>query len=65
MPIPIRVAREPGRNARCPCGSGRKYKQCHLLRERIDFAARKLARELSEKLMATGPGRAVGCDLNL
>ncbi len=21
---------EPGRNAPCPCGSGRKYKQCHL-----------------------------------
>jgi preprotein translocase subunit SecA len=22
----------PGRNARCPCGSGRKYKNCHLVR---------------------------------
>jgi hypothetical protein len=23
-----------GRNAPCPCGSGRKYKQCHALEER-------------------------------
>jgi uncharacterized protein len=25
---PARVARKPGRNASCPCGSGRKYKRC-------------------------------------
>jgi uncharacterized protein len=25
---PARAAREPGRNAPCPCGSGRKYKNC-------------------------------------
>ena len=24
------VTREPGRNGPCPCGSGRKYKRCHL-----------------------------------
>jgi preprotein translocase subunit SecA len=26
---PIRVAKTPGRNDPCPCGSGKKYKQCH------------------------------------
>jgi hypothetical protein len=24
------VAANPGRNDPCPCGSGKKYKQCHL-----------------------------------
>jgi SWIM/SEC-C metal-binding protein len=24
----LRTSREPGRNAPCPCGSGRKYKDC-------------------------------------
>jgi preprotein translocase subunit SecA len=27
-PQPIRVARRVGRNAPCPCGSGKKFKQC-------------------------------------
>lgn len=26
--VPVRVEKMPGRNAKCPCGSGRKYKQC-------------------------------------
>jgi preprotein translocase subunit SecA len=26
---PVRVEQEPGRNDPCPCGSGKKYKQCH------------------------------------
>ncbi len=26
---PIRVEKVPGRNDPCPCGSGKKYKQCH------------------------------------
>jgi preprotein translocase subunit SecA len=26
---PIRVEKTPGRNDPCPCGSGKKYKQCH------------------------------------
>ena len=26
---PVRPAVKVGRNAPCPCGSGRKYKQCH------------------------------------
>lgn len=25
---PIRVDEKPGRNDPCPCGSGKKYKQC-------------------------------------
>jgi len=26
---PIRVEKKIGRNDPCPCGSGKKYKQCH------------------------------------
>jgi preprotein translocase subunit SecA len=26
---PVRVEKTPGRNDPCPCGSGKKYKQCH------------------------------------
>ncbi len=26
---PVRVEKVPGRNEPCPCGSGKKYKQCH------------------------------------
>jgi preprotein translocase subunit SecA len=26
---PVRVAKTPGRNEPCPCGSGKKYKLCH------------------------------------
>ncbi|MCL4133771.1 UNVERIFIED_CONTAM: hypothetical protein GTU68_034141 [Idotea baltica] len=28
-PAPVRVAKKVGRNEPCPCGSGKKYKQCH------------------------------------
>jgi len=28
-PQPIRVGEKIGRNDPCPCGSGKKYKQCH------------------------------------
>jgi preprotein translocase subunit SecA len=27
--VPVRVDKEPGRNDACPCGSGKKYKNCH------------------------------------
>ena len=27
--VPVTAAKAPGRNAPCPCGSGRKYKKCH------------------------------------
>jgi len=26
---PVRVEKKVGRNEPCPCGSGKKYKQCH------------------------------------
>jgi len=26
---PVRVEKKVGRNEKCPCGSGKKYKQCH------------------------------------
>jgi uncharacterized protein YecA (UPF0149 family) len=28
MPAPLRRHADVGRNDPCPCGSGRKYKQC-------------------------------------
>ena len=28
-PVPVSSAKGPGRNAPCPCGSGKKYKRCH------------------------------------
>lgn len=28
-PAPVKVERAPGRNEPCPCGSGKKYKNCH------------------------------------
>ena len=28
-PIPFRAEKRPGRNDPCPCGSGKKYKNCH------------------------------------
>jgi preprotein translocase subunit SecA len=27
--MPVTVEKLPGRNEPCPCGSGKKYKQCH------------------------------------
>ncbi|MGH9267394.1 MAG: SEC-C metal-binding domain-containing protein, partial [Acidimicrobiales bacterium] len=32
--------RRPGRNDRCPCGSGRKYKHCHLGKEELALPER-------------------------
>ena len=28
-PQPVRAEKKVGRNDKCPCGSGKKYKQCH------------------------------------
>jgi preprotein translocase subunit SecA len=28
-PEPVKVGRKVGRNELCPCGSGKKYKNCH------------------------------------
>jgi len=37
-----------GRNEPCPCGSGRKYKQCHL-KEREQFFCEKMKEFNSKK----------------
>jgi len=59
---------KPGRNDPCPCGSGRKYKHCHLQSDQApepdELAWRRIRRAiegLSERLLATaashfGPG---------
>jgi uncharacterized protein YchJ len=31
FPQPFRKGSEIGRNEKCPCGSGLKYKRCHLI----------------------------------
>lgn len=40
------ASKTPGRNAPCPCGSGRKYKQCCL--EKDEAALRKAKEEAAE-----------------
>ena len=34
-PTPIRVTKTPGRNDACWCGSGKKYKSCHMKSDRM------------------------------
>jgi hypothetical protein len=47
-PMPQRHAESPGRNAPCPCGSGRKYKHCcGALRGRSDWQRRSEDRAAS------------------
>ena len=41
-----RPAQPPGRNQPCWCGSGRKYKQCHLAADQ-ELSARRRALEQS------------------
>jgi uncharacterized protein YchJ len=36
--VPTTMAK-PGRNERCPCGSGKKYKQCCLPKDEADERA--------------------------
>jgi len=43
----------PGRNDRCPCGSGRKYKQCCLGRD--EAAAREARARQAEAEAAAAP----------
>lgn len=40
-----------GRNESCPCGSGRKYKQCCLAKESQDRVGQRLVREMEAALM--------------
>src|SRR4051794_15763362 len=41
-----------GRNDPCPCGSGRKYKRCHLDRDR---AQERVTAELGERMLHDFP----------
>jgi preprotein translocase subunit SecA len=36
VPMPVRVQKTLGRNALCHCGSGKKYKHCHMKLDRRD-----------------------------
>jgi hypothetical protein len=48
-PIPATARSKTPRNAPCPCGSGRKYKKCHLAEEEArEAAARGNGREAEE-----------------
>jgi hypothetical protein len=47
---PIRFLKEPSRNDMCPCGSGKKFKQCHIGNfEELVEQARAKFNELVEK----------------
>ncbi len=47
----------PGRNEPCPCGSGRKYKQCCLPKdEALDAAARKVKAEIAAAIEMPAEG---------
>ena len=47
--IPLNMPKEPGRNEQCWCGSGQKYKKCHLNRaSEKDLPFEALAREMQE-----------------
>jgi hypothetical protein len=57
----------PGRNEPCWCGSGKKYKQCHLRKDSEDrreaaYAAQaaKMAARNAGKNVVTGGGKAGG-----
>ncbi|MFH1603603.1 MAG: SEC-C metal-binding domain-containing protein [Pseudomonadota bacterium] len=47
-PTALQMKRKPqrvGRNEPCPCGSGKKFKRCCLLRKPMKLAAESEARE--------------------
>lgn len=50
-PDPVRARLRTPRNALCPCGSGKKYKKCHLAEDevRVNGPAREEARRLAER----------------
>lgn len=45
-------SRKPGRNDTCPCGSGRKYKRCCLLRHEAGAATPELEGQVLDRLLA-------------
>ena len=44
-PAPIRVQKTPGRNDPCWCGSGKKYKSCHMKSDRMGSNGGDVARQ--------------------
>lgn len=49
-PLPFRKSPEIGRNEKCPCGSGLKYKRCHLIMGLADpFQGPEMSEELKLK----------------
>ena len=54
MPRRTRKKHNPGRNDRCFCGSGKKYKQCHLGREKQPKLGRHEANSRYAKLSQKG-----------
>ena len=53
---PIRANPAPGRNDPCPCGSGRKFKHCHL--KKFDATRSKSIADASAKFRGTDRQRA-------
>jgi hypothetical protein len=51
--------KKTGRNDDCPCGSGKKYKKCHL-REDEEAASKTLAANNAERAKATAAGEEPG-----
>ena len=50
---------KPGRNAPCPCGSGKKYKKCCLLAENSRVPVSRLPREVEEAVRASAEAAQV------
>jgi hypothetical protein len=44
-----------GRNEPCPCGSGRKWKKCHLLEQKAEKVALEEQRQESHATRRSGP----------
>jgi len=42
---------KPGRNAKCPCGSGKKYKKCCLINDETESFTRKLLMRTSDEVI--------------
>jgi preprotein translocase subunit SecA len=53
-PSPVRSAQQPGRNDPCWCGSGKKYKQCHM---RQDAESQRAPTGPQRATAGSGPGR--------
>ncbi|MFQ3661522.1 MAG: SEC-C domain-containing protein [Chloroflexaceae bacterium] len=51
MAKPAEKQRKPGRNDPCPCGSGRKYKECHLPLEQAARSEQLLLRQAQDTLL--------------